>query len=39
MIPNDAIAIVTLHGRYERVLRSREQALSCGHATAMDEIA
>lgn len=39
MIPTDAIAIVTPHGRYERVLRSRRQALPCGHHTAMDEIA
>ena len=39
MIRSDAIAIVTSHGRYERVLRSQSQELSCGHRTAMDEIA
>ena len=39
MIPTDAIAIVTPHGRYERVMRSRKQVLPCGHRTAMDEIA
>ena len=38
-IPADAIAIVTPHGRYERVLRSRKKVLPCGHRTAMDEIA
>lgn len=26
MIPNDAIAIVTPHGRYERVMRGRRTA-------------
>ena len=39
MIPIDAIAIVTPHGRYERALRNRKEALPCGHRTAMDEIA
>ena len=39
MIPTDAIAIVTPHGRYERVLRGRRTVLPCGHHTAMDEIA
>ena len=39
MIPNDAIAIVTPHGRYERVMRGRRNPLPCGHHTAMDEIA
>ncbi len=39
MIPADAIAIVTPHGRYERVMRGRRIALPCGHHTAMDEIA
>ena len=39
MIPADAIAIVTPHGRYERVLRGRRTALPCGHHTAMNEIA
>ena len=39
MIPTDAIAIVTPHGRYERALRSRRQALPCGHHTDIDEIA
>ena len=39
MIPADAIAIITPHGRYERVLRGRRNALPCGHHTAMDEIA
>ena len=38
-IPTDAIAIVTPHGRYERVLRNRQEALPCGHRTVMDEIA
>ena len=39
MIPADAIAIITPHGRYERVLRGRRNALPCGHHTAMDETA
>ncbi len=39
MIPAYAIAIVTPHGRYERVLRGRKNTLPCGHRTAMDEIA
>lgn len=39
MIPADAIAIVTPHGRYERVLRGQKHILACGHHTAMDEIA
>ena len=39
MIRTDAIAIVTPHGRYERVLRGRRNPLPCGHRTAMDEIA
>ena len=39
MIPTDAIAIVTPHGRYERVLCSPKRNLPCGHRTAMDEIA
>ena len=39
MIPADTIAIVTPHGRYERVLRGRKHPLACGHHTAMDEIA
>ena len=39
MIPTDAIAIVTPHGRYERALHNRQEALPCGHRTAMDEIA
>ena len=39
MIPTDAIAIVTPHGRYERVLRGRRKVLPCGHHTAMDQIA
>ena len=39
MIRSDAIAIGTSNGRYERVLRSQKQELSCGHRTPMDEIA
>ena len=39
MIPHDAIAIITPHGRYQRVMRGRRQQLICGHHTAMDEIA
>ena len=39
MIPVDAIAIVTPHGRYERVMRGRRNALPCGHHTTMDEVA
>ena len=39
MIPADAIATFTPHGRYERVMRGRRTALPCGHHTAMDEIA
>ena len=39
MIRSDAIAIGTSNGRYQRVLRSQQQELPCGHRTAMDEIA
>lgn len=39
MIPKNAIAIVTPHGRYQRVMRGRRNVLPCGHQTAMNEIA
>lgn len=39
IIPANAIAIITPHGRNERVMRSRRKMLPCGHHTAMDEIA
>ena len=39
MIPADAIAIVTPHGRYQPVLHGRRNPLPCGHHTAMNEIA
>ena len=39
MMPTDAIAIVTPHGRYERVSRNPKEMLPCGHTTDMYEIA
>ena len=39
MIPIDAIAVVTPHGRYERIMRSPKETSHCGHRTATNEIA